>query len=863
MYFLNLKRIYISFWLLTLSSLLGMQSVSAINYSCSPYSNTDIVSVAPYNHPVTIGGGNYSASGTWVNGFYYRDFITLGNTYRFRQSWSATSVKLYFQDQYWYASGVYIKVWRKTWATFDLVTTSENILPSLWATGAIYTVNFSQALTGIQEWDYYWYRIEANLPPVPVNKNFFFAQPVTSESWSNFLDQSTVWSSFAWETEPWVQVSPFAVTMEFTMTNPDIALIGDSIIAGHPTHYSYVEKLTKSALSTTIGAQLASLTSYITHNVGIWSQTTSQISARFPSDVLSLKPKVIVIEWWVNDIYGWVITSGTFATNITNMVSAAEADPAVQKVVLLGILPWTNGTTPQNTKVDERNTILSGIAAIYSKATYVSAAPLVGQFRSGGPIDNLWDIQPVYNLDWIHFNAAWHGRIAQALRNVICDPTALIVNYPWSGTVFTWSSIITSWTASSWDVITIFNASGVAIASGIANTSGVWSIPLNNLSHGAHVLSYRASDASGNVSSFVYNTVTIDLSPIVPICTAVPNPVLSTASVVITCTNIASGNTVIIPGTTCIPIPSTGGNVVCSGTGSNVGNNPVVTVTNLLSLSTTWIASLVIQTVGGWGGWWSSSVDNCPDGDFSPSYQDGICGTKPVTITGSISTGVQNTGWVQTGVTIPDTVFESNNSTSDACQYVDYKIDSFLGLTTEAQKRRFIVCRLYTNKQTMFDQVSPFEYDRIVTREEASRMIGNFVKNILNKEPIRKKTDKICRFTDLSKANVWLVPYIKQSCEYGVFNGTYNHEFLPNEWLNQAHAIATVLRASYGYQDEQGNDPWFTPYTELIQEKDLERRGFTVPDTDLMSLYYKGMTRGNLWEFMYRVAVDVFATNNK
>gem|GEM_PF-5501535 len=41
------------------------------------------------------------------------------------------------------------------------------------------------------------------------------------------------------------------------------------------------------------------------------------------------------------------------------------------------------------------------------------------------------------------------------------------------------------------------------------------------------------------------------------------------------------------------------------------------------------------------------------------------------------------------------------------------------------------------------------------------------------------------------------------SCRYGIFNGTYDHYFLPKETLNQAHAIATVLRSSYGYQTEK------------------------------------------------------------
>lgn len=107
--------------------------------------------MASYNHPAVVGVANFSASGTGTSGQYYRDFITMSNPYRFRQAGDVTSVKLFFQNPYDYATGVYIKVWRKNGATFDLIATSENILPSLGTTGAVYTVNFAQALTGIQE----------------------------------------------------------------------------------------------------------------------------------------------------------------------------------------------------------------------------------------------------------------------------------------------------------------------------------------------------------------------------------------------------------------------------------------------------------------------------------------------------------------------------------------------------------------------------------------------------------------------------------------------------------------------------------------------------------------------------------------
>ncbi len=38
---------------------------------------------------------------------------------------------------------------------------------------------------------------------------------------------------------------------------------------------------------------------------------------------------------------------------------------------------------------------------------------------------------------------------------------------------------------------------------------------------------------------------------------------------------------------------------------------------------------------GGGGGW--VNKDNCPSGDYSPSYYDGMCGIKSGTSTGSVS----------------------------------------------------------------------------------------------------------------------------------------------------------------------------------------------------------------------------------
>ena len=140
-------------------------------------------------------------------------------------------------------------------------------------------------------------------------------------------------------------------------------------------------------------------------------------------------------------------------------------------------------------------------------------------------------------------------------------------------------------------------------------------------------------------------------------------------------------------------------------------------------------------------------------------------------------------------------------------------------------------------------------------------MIGNFVKQVLNKAPMRSSTSKVCQYPDINSALPWLIPFIKQSCEYGVFNGSKDTgNFSPKSALLQSHAIAIVLRSSYGYADEKTPTIWFSPYVDIISQKNLGWTWFKVPK-NISQLNGKGMTRGNLWELMYKVAIDIIGSN--
>jgi hypothetical protein len=111
------------------------------------------------------------------------------------------------------------------------------------------------------------------------------------------------------------------------------------------------------------------------------------------------------------------------------MLDAAQASDSISKILVMKILPWSNGTNVQMQTRDDWNASLVTLAAGYSKAIVVDASSYVGQFRSGGDAGNLWDIQAVYNSDGVHFTSAGHGQIAQALADNLPSTATTITSF--------------------------------------------------------------------------------------------------------------------------------------------------------------------------------------------------------------------------------------------------------------------------------------------------------------------------------------------------------------------------------------------------------------------------------------------------
>ena len=112
----------------------------------------------------------------------------------------------------------------------------------------------------------------------------------------------------------------------------------------------------------------------------------------------------------------------------------------------------------------------------------------------------------------------------------------------------------------------------------------------------------RVTDASGHNA----NTAILPLQitptggnnpPPAPVCVSSPNPATSADAITVTCTGVQVGTNNTLSGAVCVDDPATSTTIVCTGTGSNMGTNPVITTTDPLSgLSNSTVVPLNVDT---------------------------------------------------------------------------------------------------------------------------------------------------------------------------------------------------------------------------------------------------------------------------
>jgi lysophospholipase L1-like esterase len=191
---------------------------------------------------------------------------------------------------------------------------------------------------------------------------------------------------------------------------PLIVKIGDSHPAGHPGNFSGIEDSLLSVPANTIGGQLALIDSkYVYQNMGIGSQTTGSIQARFAADCVALKPKFALINGGANDLL--VTPKATYLAKWALMLDDCAANNIIP--VVLKMFPSANWSAENcATKADWMND-LQVLVATYTGSIWIDLDSTIGQFRAGGDAGNLWDLKTSMDSgDHVHINLSGYAATA-------------------------------------------------------------------------------------------------------------------------------------------------------------------------------------------------------------------------------------------------------------------------------------------------------------------------------------------------------------------------------------------------------------------------------------------------------------------
>jgi hypothetical protein len=204
------------------------------------------------------------------------------------------------------------------------------------------------------------------------------------------------------------------------------------------------------------------------------------------------------------------------------------------------------------------------------------------------------------------------------------------------------------------------------------------------------------------------------------------------------------------------------------------------------------------------------SIDTCPSGDYSSSYYDKSCGTKPLsTPTSSLAqTGNITKPIVQTETTtLPKPKPITSPSDPNPTQDDDSLLSTVIANTTLLQRKSYEWA--VQEGITTVETATQARLDNRITRAELAKMLSIYATDVLGQTP----SDRACKFEDSVKANKNLVPYITQVCQLGIMGITSDGttslaQFRPNAFVTRAEFGTALSRVLYGNQYDNNKKKW-------------------------------------------------------
>lgn len=301
-------------------------------------------------------------------------------------------------------SEYYIGIWRKNCSSYTLVYMSKNLVPYMKNGSNTIWLNDS---TFIREGDY----VGESIKDSGISGYAYYAPSYGTFQYFYKQDKLDIYY-----TRDSVDFIPSLLMMthpiEIYMRSPDVVFIGDSIFAGHPGHYSFLETGFITNLNSSCEVHFGKFSGLTYQNMGIGGQTTSHIRERFQNDVINQYPKYVVLEGGVNDVM--VGTSDKIILENWEFMLSECVNNSIQPVVVL-ILPWTNGDAAQTAQVNYINKQLTILSSKYN-ATIVDARDELGIYNKE---TDKWSIKPEYDTDGVHLNILGYIILGQKIADTI------------------------------------------------------------------------------------------------------------------------------------------------------------------------------------------------------------------------------------------------------------------------------------------------------------------------------------------------------------------------------------------------------------------------------------------------------------
>ncbi|MCA9828540.1 MAG: hypothetical protein KC444_09195 [Nitrosopumilus sp.] len=269
-----------------------------------------------YYDPATSTGGAGSTTGR-------REFLITEKQSRARQKGTVIGAKVKTSTNILDSNLTSISIGvhrQKPTGRFDRVGESENILSQLQAAGvdAVATVLFKKKFT-VKEGDYPSAVIESNstLPNILAN----IVGTNTSGVSMRILNNTDTEFDIDW-TVGSTTANVIRVQLIYEEA-PVIMCIGDSLIAGHNAHHSFLEvDDTKDAVEKSLPYKLSQMLDVPVQNMGIGapSNKSADGDARFNADIVAYGPSACIINYGTSDIANSVLQA-TYIANITSMIT--------------------------------------------------------------------------------------------------------------------------------------------------------------------------------------------------------------------------------------------------------------------------------------------------------------------------------------------------------------------------------------------------------------------------------------------------------------------------------------------------------------------------------------------------------------